>query len=668
MSVKSAIWNFFDKKTDNPNKAICKTCEKEYSCPGGTTTSLTGHLKLHNEAFKEYEEMKKKRPASSSAGNEKSKQAKLDFPVGGGATQKLMDEAVVDFLAESHSAFRVVDLPSFKNMFKVANSKVTIKSREFYSKLVSKHAKDVLDDLQSILEIVKSDVNSFSFSTDMWTSLTSDSFICLNITFITKEWTMVSFTPFVRPFLDKHSGSNISLCLDNMIESLHLNSSEFLLFSVNDNAANMHAAIDQSEYLRELNCSIHTLELCVKDGVKNSTSVTNVLKKTKAIAQYVNKSTIAVSDLKRACDKVQIKFKKPVNPPNTRWCGFFRNLDSIFYLKPAILHLCSECVNWEEHSLSVSEWSLVESISYLLKFFSETVLIFESESVPTLHEVIARIYSLNERLSSFLESSSNILAKKFAKELQKGLKKRFPNYGSENSFRRMANYLSPQYKGMHLLELEKLDETKLDVKLLFQSTNNVTPATATQTAIDEADNLDLSPTSKMRRRFQAKKTNTTSSRSENCPFEKEFLRYDSFTLADSKVDVLQWWKSHEKTLPLLSKVARAVLSIPCSSAKSERTFSCAGNFLNPKRNKLCSSKLEELVILKENKKPLLTIKAELPSEFSKVSAASFNQIELLASGKRASCDETEHAILCNSDIDDSSSSEDDIIETINVLE
>ena len=58
MSVKSAIWNFFDKKTDNPNKAICKTCEKEYSCPGGTTTSLTGHLKQHNEAFKEYEEEK----------------------------------------------------------------------------------------------------------------------------------------------------------------------------------------------------------------------------------------------------------------------------------------------------------------------------------------------------------------------------------------------------------------------------------------------------------------------------------------------------------------------------------------------------------------------------------------------------------------------------------
>ena len=58
-----------------------------------------------------------------------------------------LDNAVVDFLAESSCAFRVVDLPSFKEMFKIANSKITIKSREFYSKLVSKHANEVLEDL-----------------------------------------------------------------------------------------------------------------------------------------------------------------------------------------------------------------------------------------------------------------------------------------------------------------------------------------------------------------------------------------------------------------------------------------------------------------------------------------------------------------------------------------
>ena len=55
---RSTIWNFFDKSLDNPNKANCKTCEKEYSCIGGTTSSIIGHLQLHSAEFKEYEQLK----------------------------------------------------------------------------------------------------------------------------------------------------------------------------------------------------------------------------------------------------------------------------------------------------------------------------------------------------------------------------------------------------------------------------------------------------------------------------------------------------------------------------------------------------------------------------------------------------------------------------------
>ena len=61
---RSTIWNFFDKSLDNPNKANCKTCEKEYSCIGGTTSSIIGHLQLHSEEFKEYEQMKIEKSSS----------------------------------------------------------------------------------------------------------------------------------------------------------------------------------------------------------------------------------------------------------------------------------------------------------------------------------------------------------------------------------------------------------------------------------------------------------------------------------------------------------------------------------------------------------------------------------------------------------------------------
>ena len=58
-------------------------------------------------------------------------------------------------------------------------------------------------------------------------------------------------------------------------------------------------------------------------------------------------------------------------------------------------------------------------------------------------------------------------------------------------------------------------------------------------------------------------------------------------------------------------LAMTVLTIPCSSAKSERVFSCAGNFVTPKRNKLGLKKIEDLVIIKQNKTNLLSFKSSI---------------------------------------------------------
>ena len=86
MSSGAAVWKYFDIKADN-----------------------------NSEQFKECEQQKNKRPPSSSV-NVTSKQSKLEFPTSNAATQKFLDNAVVDFLAECSCAFRVVDLSSFKDV------------------------------------------------------------------------------------------------------------------------------------------------------------------------------------------------------------------------------------------------------------------------------------------------------------------------------------------------------------------------------------------------------------------------------------------------------------------------------------------------------------------------------------------------------------------------
>ena len=77
---------------------------------------------------------------------------------------------------------------------------------------------------------------------------------------------------------------------------------------------------------------------------------------------------------------------------------------------------------------------------------------------------------------------------------------------------------------------------------------------------------------------------------------------------DPNGDRLDWWKKHEQVLPLLSKVAKHVLGIPCSSAKSERIFSTGAMRVTKRRNRLGVQRIENLLVIKENKKLVETFK------------------------------------------------------------
>lgn len=67
-----------------------------------------------------------------------------------------------------------------------------------------------------------------------------------------------------------------------------------------------------------------------------------------------------------------------------------------------------------------------------------------------------------------------------------------------------------------------------------------------------------------------------------------------------KVDILRWWKYHEKSLPLLSCVARGILAVPASSSSSERTLSTLGNIVNAERCSLEADTTRKLTFCQQN--------------------------------------------------------------------
>ena len=60
-------------------------------------------------------------------------------------------------------------------------------------------------------------------------------------------------------------------------------------------------------------------------------------------------------------------------------------------------------------------------------------------------------------------------------------------------------------------------------------------------------------------------------------------------------DVLQWWKGNQSKFPILSMMARDILSIPVTTVASESTFSAGKRVIDAKRASMNTETVEMLL-------------------------------------------------------------------------
>ena len=519
------------------------------------------------------------------------------------ALDKRITDAIITFLADSGVAYSVIGRSSFVDLMKTANKRINLKSPKTYMRLTKIKAEEIDKSIKDIIMTIKEegDLKSVAFTTDIWTSRSQDSYMSLTIHFIDKFWHLHRLTPFVKPFPEKHTGVNIGLGLENMIMELNLNSGNIDLICVNDNASNMKLGIKLTSGLDQYFCDIHTLELSIGDTFKNIRGMSDVLRKARALAKLTHQSNVALEELKKEAFKEKLPFRKLKNPPDTRWSGRLDNMISVLHLKKAIKNLCNEKESWEDHSLTSTDWKLLEGAVKCLKPVKKMVKTLEGEKEPTIDKVIAQIFNVHTALREFINNTSNCgYGIGFARELKKQVEHRFPDKGTDRVQRRIANYLSPNYRGAHLDMYGKLESTKDDIELKIRSYENFDTVNEQEEPSDKETDIELSPTSKLIKRHAAKlkRGRTDMLRPEN-KVRKEMERYESFSFP-RKVNILEWWKAHEGVLPLLASLAKRVLTIPSSSAKSERVFSSGGNIVTAKRNRLSPKNVQNLLVIKEN--------------------------------------------------------------------
>ena len=74
---------------------------------------------------------------------------------------------------------------------------------------------------------------------------------------------------------------------------------------------------------------------------------------------------------------------------------------------------------------------------------------------------------------------------------------------------------------------------------------------------------------------------TTNSFPNNTSDLNKYLNIDIISFEDQEdFDILIWWKSHQHKYPLLSIIARDVLTVPVSTIASEAAFSAGGRVVS----------------------------------------------------------------------------------------
>lgn len=171
----------------------------------------------------------------------------------------------------------------------------------------------------------------------------------------------------------------------------------------------------------------------------------------------------------------------------------------------------------------------------------------------------------------------------------------------------MASLMDPRFRTTYTRpEMVEHIKKRAVTELLYLPTDKTTPEPGPAVQVrqeEEEAQTGPGPAPKKRRSlasFFQKKNVPSSSLSEADKIRTELETYLLTPEISEDADPLQWWKKHEDNFPRLSKLAKKYLSIPATSAPSERLFSVGGNIVTCHRASLKPDVVDRLVFLAKN--------------------------------------------------------------------
>lgn len=321
---------------------------------------------------------------------------------------------------------------------------------------------------------------------------------------------------------------------------------------VTDRGSNMISAFRNSN---KIHCVNHLLHNIIEKAVLKVQELSDIVNKCSKLVKFFKKSgensNLRVS-LKSHCA--------------TRWNTIYYLLKSVADNWGGITNILAE----KNEANRIDGLNIIEINSVLRMFapFEEASKKLEGSKYPTIHLVIPSIYKLKKFCIS--DSKDNEITNKIKSILNELLSSTvLPNL---TKYHKLALFLfPPTNKLLQFSSLEKIDIIK-DCKEIMKI------------YLEEMDNEPVQKKQNLADNVFADFIQTQIEDDSTDKIDKEIQIYSNLNV-DFKDDFncIEWWNLQRSYFPLLFKTSCKVLSIPASSAASERAFSDARNLITEKR-------------------------------------------------------------------------------------
>lgn len=616
-NLRSPVWQYFTlvDNVDGKKKAKCNLCKTELSYTGGSTGTMSNHLKHVHKSLKPESTTEKKLvqpPITAFRSPVVSQMSKVKWQK---CTAKLAEMCARDL-----RPLNIVEGGGFKDFCKELNPSYEVPCRTTIAKYVSLS----YDLMKSDLVKIMSSQPGISLTTDHWTSLATEGYITVTGHFIDENWNYNNCVLATRKTTEKHTGENIRADLKSVCQEFAIKDQNITSL-VSDNASNMVSCASLlPDNITHVRCFGHTLQLSIRGSFDKSPMITRTIGAAKHLVNHFKRSVNVNNELVKRQKQMGIAQNALIIDCPTRWNSTYDMFERLLEQRLAIyavLHDQTITKPSEARVLDMADeqWSFIEAIVPVLKPLYMATRLMCSEEYPTLSGVNPILFSLTNHHLARKETDSPAIAA-LKTHIADDLKRRYNLSDSSvlcNSLAMVCTFLDPRYKSLPFLSVEQ--RTAVHDKVLSLLTAD-DPNTDTTDSDSQTDDAEGATGGKAEEGFSCKRGKLTQEdvsfllggyfETKDCEIIKpstgaeELHLYSKEKPLTTKTNPFQWWKVNSESYPKLSSLARRVLSSPATSVPAERVFSTAGGTVTKLRASLDPDFVDKLVFLNKRFKTL----------------------------------------------------------------